>query len=384
MSTHTLSRHHHRWGTARVGVVGLAVMASMGLAMPSAGAAPAVALPLEPGEVLLSAFPVENAGAMDAMGEPTGAGPTEVAVQYGDTLTVQLPSYLDTTDVVVMLGRDDDGNGSDETTYSSEPGAPTPLGVTGEGTSSIAITLPNNAPVDGALGTLTLEGLTTTTALGPEYTSDGVVEYLLELNTEALADETLEPEVLALSSEPCDLTSATPCPVTATAGTVVTLDLTAGSALRDLGLTDLTGVEVALQALDATGNPVGAPVALTVQVTGSTATFEIPAGTAAGSYGLLIGQPTPTGVSLVLADLVVAAPAAAPVAAPPATAAPSTQAVAGNVGLRSNTGVTAPATGSSTGTVAAGAGLLLLAGAGGLAVARTRRRPAVETGTDEV
>jgi hypothetical protein len=143
-------------------------------------------------------------------------------------------------------------------------------------------------------------------------------------------------------------------------------------------------VLVALQALDADGLPSSAaPVELEAQATGSTATFVVPADLAAGSYGLVVAQPTAAGGSVVSVELAVVAepePAVVPPAAEPTT--PTTTTTTVNAGLRSNTGVEAVETGS-TGTVAvvAGAGLLLAAGVGGVAVARTRRRPAVEGGT---
>ena len=168
-----------------------------------------------------------------------------------------------------------------------------------------------------------------------------------------------------------------------TAESTVKLDLTDGSAQRELGLIGLTGAQVALQVLDADGFPTGAaPVALTLQVTGSTASFVLPAGTAAGSYGLVVVQQTPAGgLSVVTVELTVvaeAAPVVPPAAAPTTPAAPAVV----NAGLRSNTGVEAVETGS-TGSVAiaVGAGMLALAGVGGGAVARTRRRPAAEGGT---
>ena len=127
---------------------------------------------------------------------------------------------------------------------------------------------------------------------------------------------------------------------------------------------------------------------LTVQVAadGQSASVVVPAGTAPGSYGLVVVQQTPAGgISVVNVEITVVAEEA-PAVVPPA-AAPTTPAAAPavvNAGLRSNTGVEAVETGS-TGTVAvaAGAGMLLLAGVGGVAVARTRRRPAIEGGTCE-
>jgi hypothetical protein len=167
-------------------------------------------------------------------------------------------------------------------------------------------------------------------------------------------------------------------------GSAVTLDLTAGSVLRELGLSDLTGVLVGLQELDNRGFPTAdAPVELTAQVNGSTASVVIPADTAPGAYFLVVAQQTPSGgISVLNVEITVVAEEAPavvpPVAAPTTPAAPAVV----NAGLRSNTGVEGVETGSTGAVaVAAGAGMLALAGMGGVAVARTRRRPAAEGGT---
>ncbi|WP_448612170.1 hypothetical protein [Geodermatophilus sp. URMC 60] len=116
------------------------------------------------------------------------------------------------------------------------------------------------------------------------------------------------------------------------------------------------------------------------------ATVTVPADTAAGSYVLGLTEVDPDTGSASVTVLVLEV-AAAPVAPPPApeAVAPVTAAPVLNPGLRSNTGVVAaPAVGTSSGgsgTVAVGAGLLLLSGVGGVAVARSRRRPAAGCGS---
>lgn len=371
MSSATSSRRRQVQRLALAGV-GSAVLL-VGIA-PAAGAATDVTIPLEPVEVELGAVPVENFGATDPMADPAATtGLTPVLVQYSGTLTVDLPAELDDSAVMAELVFDDDGDGVPEATYTSNPGDPNFLTVTGQGTGSIQVALPADDPVAGDAATLFLEPLTST--LGPAFTYYDPVFYELQFDPTALAAETVAPELVALSQVPCAISSGTRCafPTPVTAGSTVTLDLTAGSALRELGLTDLTGVQVGISALDANGDPTGAATNLPTQVSGSTATFVLPAGTAAGSYGLVVAQPTSSGVSIVYVELAVVAEA---VVAPP-TAQPVV-----NDGLRSNTGVEAVEAGA-TGNVAvtAGAGLLLLAGVGGVAVARNRRRPVTEGGT---
>ncbi|MGY1650886.1 hypothetical protein [Geodermatophilus sp. SYSU D01119] len=378
-SSTPVRRQVQRFGLAGIGSAVLLVS----IAGPAA-AATDVVIPLQPSEVVLSALPVENFGAMDpmTMADPSAGGVfTPVEVRYSGQITVELPAELDSTGVVAELVFDDEGDGVPESTWSSAPGDPQPLTVTGGGTSTITVTLPADDPAAGDAASLVLAPLTDTLGAALEYYDP--VAYELTFVPAASTSVTVTPELLAFSQVPCDVTSGVRCPfpTPVTAGSTVTLDLTAASPLRELGLTDLTGVEVGLVNLDAAGDPTGAAAPLATQVAGSRATFVLPAGTAAGQYGVVVAQQAPSGaVSVVLVEVTVVA-ADTPAVVPPA--APTTQAVTGNTGLRSNTGVTAPAAEGATGFAAAGAGLLVLAGAGGLALARTRRRPAVEDGTDQ-
>lgn len=319
-------------------------------------------------------------------GDPSAAPTlTPVDVQYGGAITVVLPSELDDSTVEAELAFDDDGDGAPDVTYSSAlaPIDPRYLPISGQGTGTIAVTLPADDGTGVDTATLSLPPLGS--SLRPAFTYFDPVSYEVGFDAAAAATVTVEPELVAFSQLPCDISWGTRCPfpTPVTAGSTVALDLTAGSVLRELGITDLTGVQVGPQQVDANGAPTGAPAVLTAQVTGSTASFVVPADTAAGSYALVIAQQTASGFSVVAVELTIVVeetPAVAPPAAAPTTPALTTV----NAGLRSNTGVEAVETGS-TGTVAVatGAGLLLLAGAGGVAVARTRRRPATEGGTCE-
>jgi hypothetical protein len=378
-----------RLGLAGIGTAVLLV----GIASP-AGAATGVVIPLEPTEVALGAFPVENIAAMDPMADPATAPVfTPVAVEYDGAITVDLPAELDDSAVEAELVFDDNGDGIPEATYSSSfaPANPNVLTITGVGTGGIRIDLPGDDPIAGDAATLRLAPLDTT--LSEAFTFYEPVTY--ELTFSAPADplaptaEVVEPGLVAFSQVPCGVTSGERCPfpTPVTAGSAVTLDLTAGSVLRELGLDDLTGVQVGLAQLDADGLPTGAaPVELAVRVAadGQSASVVVPADTAPGSYGLVVAQQTPAGgISVFNVEITVVAEEA-PAVVPPAAAPTTPAATVVNAGLRSNTGVEVVETGS-TGSVAvaAGAGMLLLAGVGGVAVARTRRRPAVEGGTCE-
>jgi hypothetical protein len=367
----------------RYGVVGLGAAAVLAGTTSVAAAATGVVIPLAPSAVILSAFPVENFGAMDPMADPDAAPvATPEGVLYGGTITVDLPAELDDTAVEAELAFDDDGDGTADETWSTAPEAgETLLTIDGQGTGSIEVTLPADPGLTTDDAVLSLTSLGST--LGPAFTYLDELSYELAFDPAAGAAVVVEPQLVAISQVPCDISSATRCPfpTPVTAGSTLALDLTPGSVLRELGVVDLTGAQVGLQQVDAVGDPIGTPALLTPQTAGSTASFAIPAGAAAGSYGLVIAQPTPTGgISVVAVELTVLAEQT-PAAVPPA-AEPTTPTTTVNVGLRSNTGVEAVGTGS-TGTVAVatGAGLLLLAGAGGIAVARNRRRPAAEGGT---
>ncbi len=386
MSTRpTRRRHVQRFGLAGIGSAVLFV----GIAAP-AGAATDVVIPLAPTQVVLIPTPEGGAVPLDPTADPFAGAPRPVVVQYGETLTVDLPDELDPTEAVVEIAftNDADGDRVPDQTYSSAS-TTDPLDVTVVDGNDLEIVLPADDTVNGPLATLAIAPLDT--ALGAEFTVVPSLEYELDFSAPAPTGTVLLPELVALAQVPCDLDSTTRCPVAVTASTTLTLDLTANSALRDLGLDDLTGIEVALQSVE---EPTATPVLLDTEVSGSTATTTLPAGLAEGTYALVLGQPITSGLSIVVAELAVSAPAEpeepqdeTPVEIPVETpaAAPSTQAVADR-GLRSNTGVTAPVTeATSAGSVAvpAGAGLLLLAGAGGVAVARGRRRPAADAGTGE-
>ena len=378
MSSSTQNRRRQVQRLALTGV-GSAVLL-IGIA-PTAVAATGVVIPLEPSEVALGAVPVENIGGpMDPMADLTAGVFTPVPVQYSGTFTVDLPAELDGSGAVdVQLDfADEDGDGAPDATYDS-----TDLTVV-PSAGSVTITLPADDPAAGDAATLYLEPITDT--LGPALTYYDPVLYELGFDAAAPAAVTVHPELAAFSQVPCGITTGARCPfpTPVTVGSAVTLDLTAGSVLRELGLSDLTGVLVGLQELDNRGFPTAdAPVELTAQVNGSTASVVIPADTAPGAYFLVVAQQTPSGgISVLNVEITVVAEEAPavvpPVAAPTTPAAPAVV----NAGLRSNTGVEGVETGSTGAVaVAAGAGMLALAGMGGVAVARTRRRPAAEGGT---
>jgi hypothetical protein len=399
MSTSTGRRRRRALLLAGVGAVATLVGTAS-----AAVAADGITVRLEPTEVWLAAVPIENFGgdpdwffggvmSGGSVSEVTSVGDfVPVPVQFGGTITVDVPAGLDASDATVELVFDANDDGIPEATYSSlfTPADPEQLDVTAAA-GTVAVTLPADDPMVVDAATLSIGRLTST--MGPAFgEAYDTIDYEIEFDTAtpltAPAAQTVQPVLTATSQIPCGFSSYEPCPIPTpvTPGSTVTLALTQGSVLRELGLRDLAGVEVYLSALDDEGYDLGPSDPVAVEVTGSQATFVMPEEAVPGSYSLYVTQPTPAGgSSTVLAELTVeAAPAPAPVASPVASPVAEPAAPTLNPGLRSNTGVHLPeAEGGDGPLVAAGAGLLLMAGAGA-AVARGRRRPAVESGPCEV
>ena len=141
MSTHRLARRPQVHRVCLTGI-GAAVLL-VGIASPAV-AATDVVIPLEPTEVVLTAFPVENFGAMDPMADPAASGVLmPVGVQYSGTIAVDIPVELDDASVEATLTFDDDGDGTPDVVYASNPtGAELPLAISGAGTGTITVTLP--------------------------------------------------------------------------------------------------------------------------------------------------------------------------------------------------------------------------------------------------
>ena len=387
MSTSTGLRRRRAQLLASAGVGAVATL--VGTASP-AFAADGVVVRLEPTEVSLFALPIENVGGdIDGLygfiGSAGGSsasaisGLVPVPAQYSGTITVEVPAGLEASAATADLVFDDNEDGIPEATYSSRfPVAnPKHLAITATA-DTVAVTLPADDPMIADAATLSIGRVTST--LSPAYSDvyDGI-DYQLGFDASAPAAQTVHPVLIASSQVPCDFSTYERCPVPTPVlpGATVTLALTQGSVLRELGLTDLTGVEVHLSALDEEGYEFDEGTEMTAEVTASEATFTMPEDAVPGAYSLYVTQPTPAGgASTVVAELTVEAPVAPP--------APEPAALSPNAGLRSNTGVHLPeAEGSNGPAVAAGAGLLLMAGAGA-AVARSRRRLAVGVGSCEV
>ena len=391
MSTSTGLRRRRAQILSIAGVGAVATL--VGTAAP-AFAADGVMVRLEPTEVELAAIPIENfgddldglfgsVGAADASSISAFMGLVPVPALYSGTLTVQVPAGLEASTATAELVFDDNEDGVPEATYSSRfaPANPKYLDITPTA-GTVTITLPADDPMVADAAMLSIGRVTTT--LGPAFSAEySSIDYLLGFDATAPAAQTVEPLLIASSQIPCDFSAYERCPLPTPVlpGSTVTLALTQESVLRELGLSDLTGVEVYLGMLDEDGYAEDEGAEVAVEVAGSRASFLMPEDAEPGAYGLFVTQPTPSGgASTVMAELTVEGPAAAPVAEP---AAPKP-----NAGLRSNTGVHLPEAGASDGAdgaaVATGVGILLLAAAGAAVAVARSRRPAAEGGTCEV
>jgi len=393
MSTSTGLRRGRAQLVACAGVG--AVVTLVGTAAP-AFAADGVMVRLDPTEVSLFALPVENVGEdlgglVGSIGPMAGSsasaipGFVPVPVQYSGTITVEIPAGLEASAATADLVFDDNEDGTPEATYSSRFTSANPKRLAITATAGrVVVTLPVDDPMVAEAAVLSIGRVTST--LSPAYSDVyDSIDYDLGFDATAPTAQTVEPVLVASSQVPCDFSTYERCPqpTPVLPGSTVTLALTQGSVLRELGLTDLTGVQVHLSMLDEEGYDLDEGTEVTAEVSASSATFTMPEDAEPGSYSLYVSQPTPSGgASTVITELTVEAPAVAPAVEP--TPEP-------NAGLRSNTGVHLPEAGAQLDeaggpdglAVAAGAGLLLVAAAGA-AVARGRRRPAVQSGPCEV
>jgi hypothetical protein len=365
-------------------LVALGVLVPVLLAAPAADAATGVVIPLDPPEVMVSLYPVENTGPLtiqDAQDDRQPAG-TPVAVQWGGAVTVQLPAHLDGSGMTVSLDLAPTADDSPTRSLASDATAPDTLVVTDLGGGKFRIDLPADDSTDGPVGLLSIGSVTSSDAgiLVPD-----MLQYELGFRAGADPVVALSPQVLAVATVPCALTSTKPCPpFRVTAGATIGLTVPARSRLRELGLGTLDGLRLGLVPLDAHGDPTGgALIDLTdrpgnVSVADSYhATVRLPADTRAGTYGLVLVQATGTSgsLSITVGELrVLAAPV--PRVTPVRRMAPVRAVPAVNVGLRSETGWDrVSAARSETGgapLIPVGAGMVLL-GAGGVAALRPRR-----------
>jgi hypothetical protein len=415
----------------RAGATGAAAALLLLAGAPSAAAA-GIAIPLEPTALAISLYPLENFAEEDFTPVQVQWGGS-VVVQLPDGVeATDLTAEL-------LLGAEEAEEPSRvfSTEPSAELPPPGVLVVTDLGDGELEVTMPVDAGLDDPMAVLVMEGLAATST-GSELADTGLV-YFFELDGAFPAAQTVAPTVLVDSSVPCDLYETVCDGIPVTAGDELALSVPPTSALRAAGVGNLADAEVLLAPMEGvwhvdeeySGEYVGgeltseppaeasagapafaadllagsapvtegaadaggaspaaagalaaeaAPVAVAshelvepaLVVTGPyAATMTLPADTEAGSYGLYISEGDGTPGSRFATIVVLLEVAAAPVAAP---AAPVV-AVPVNAGLRSDTGWVDGEGSSSWPLLATGAGMLLAAGAGGVAMARTRRTP---------
>ena len=360
-----------RRGTAvRVTVVALAVLASSALGLPSAAAAPATVIPLSPPEVAVVLYPVENTGPLTTDMDAEEVATTPVEVEWTGGLEIQIPAPLDGSAMEVILELKETATGPATRTLTTAD-----LSLTDLGGGRFGITFPVDDLANGPVGDLLLTGITSTE---PGVESAGVAFYELVFSGTGPSVVDLAPQILAIGSVPCPLSSGTRCPaIPVDAGSTFGITVPPESLLRLLGLGTLDAMDLRLERLDPDGLPNGSdPIVLTddpslVTVTDPhNATVTVPASTPGGAYGLTLVHTTGTAgsISVTFGELNVSG-----------SYAVSPRIV--NAGLRSETGwgEVPEAADSTSPLVVTGSGLLVLAGGAVAAALRPRRRAAAGT-----
>ena len=390
MPTLPLRTPSGRRGTARAGVVGLAVLTSAVLGAGPAGAAGSVTVPLDPADVTIYLDGVENHSASPI--DPEDFAFTPLPAAWGGQVVLQLPDRLDGSAMDVHLDLSPDAESEPTRTYSTTTPGPDGLVVSPLGSGRYGVTLPTDDGDDGPVVWLHAEGITSLDGHDVVPSPD----YQLEFSSDAPPVVELEPQPVAFAEQLCPVMAATRCPTsTVTAGTSFALTVPPTSVLRGLDTGTLETAEVSL--LDVSGYGLsswehlvlsGDPALFSASGPWD-ATVTLPGGLRAGDHQLSVqlGDATSGGaIAIVDVELHVLPAQAPPAATPPTggpTEIPAPQPVVLNAGLRSNTGVATGGVEAGSGgsaTAAAGAGLLVLSGVGGVAVVRARRRPSAEVG----
>lgn len=391
MPTLPLRTPSGRRGTARAGVVGLAVLTSAVLGAGPAGAAGSVTVPLDPADVTIYLDGVENHSASPI--DPEDFAFTPLPAAWGGQVVLQLPDRLDGSAMDVHLDLSPDAESESTRTYSTTTPGPDGLVVSPLGPGRYGVTLPpDDGDGNGPVGWLHAEGITSLDGHDVVPSPD----YQLELSSDAPPVVELEPQPVAFAEQLCPVMAATRCPTsTVTAGTSFALIVPPTSVLRGLDTGTLETAEVSLLDVSGYGLSSWEPLVLSddpalFSASGPwDATVTLPGGLRAGDHQLSVqlGDATSGGaIAIVDVELHVLPAQAPPAATPPTggpTEIPAPQPVVLNAGLRSNTGVTTAGVEAGSGgsaPAAAGAGLLVLSGVGGVAVVRARRRPSAEVG----
>ena len=351
-----------RPSVVRAGVAGLAVLASAGLAMPAAVAAPAVAtITLAPDLVETSLWPDQNYGVLPVTSPQPGTGHEDVAAAWGGAVTLTLPSSVKPNGAGLAVRLDTMGgtNGNTPTRSWSSNGVSgtDPLTVTDLGGGTFRVDLPAADGVNGPDARLLVSDLVSTR--GPWNTVSSEEQWDLLLSATAPASVQLTMQEHAYSVLGCpggDLDVAGCSAVTVTAGSTLDVALPATLRLTEVGIPDLRVSDYSLN--DGPDAPslieeMFLPLDAAVSADGRTATLTVPTRTTPGRYFFNAVAGDGTG-QLVSSTWAVVQVVAAPVAV--------------NPGLRSETGGD---TGSSV-LLPLALGSAAVLAAGGVAV-RSRR-----------
>ncbi|MCA0144039.1 hypothetical protein [Blastococcus sp. LR1] len=425
------SSHTRRARLCRTGATGAAAALLLLAGAPSAAAA-GIAIPLEPSALAISLYPMENFGEEDFTPVQVQWGGS-VVVQLPDGVDA---TDL-TAELLLGEEEAEEPSRIFSTEPSTEMPPPGVLVVTDLGDGELEVEMPVDANLGDSMAILVMEGLTATmtgseladTGLAYFFELDAAFPATQTVSPAVLVDSSVPcdqyesvcdgipvtaGDELALSVPPTSALRAagvgnladaevmllpmddeeyfhwesvgeeqyvggelTPELPAETAAEVppFAAELLAGSAPVTGGAPDAGGASpAAAGVLAADAAPVTAAghelVEPTLVATGPyAATMTLPADTEAGSHALFISEGDGTPGSRYATTVVFLEVAAAPVVAPaaPVVAMPV------NAGLRSDTGWIDDEASGSWPLLATGAGMLLAAGAGGVALARTRR-----------
>jgi hypothetical protein len=354
-----------RGAWVRTAAVGLASLAVLGLWAPTAHAAPATPVPLDPSAVHLTVYPTYGDPA--TADSRLGGVPSRIAfdmVAYGGTLTFTLPAAVAAGPAFrVDLGLSVSDSAAPTRTYSTTSSVPADVLVVNDlGSKRYEVELPADDGVNGDYGFFLIYGLvpapgvtgaTLTTVSGVSFTGASVFSKLAFTAAPAVVNLPLG----AVAENYSCLSDHTACPVTSVkAGASIDVTLPSSSRLIPLGLTDLRRSTVTLwptaggELIELSG---------TIAADGGSVAIDLPRGLTAQKYLLGVEAVGATGNLLVVAPVVL-------------------DLAAYNSGLRSNTGwgeteATAPA--DTSPLVPLGAGMILVAGVGTAVVLRRRTSP---------
>jgi hypothetical protein len=280
----------------RTGVVGLAVLAFAGLGLTAANAAPVTTIQLDDPEIEMTLWNTANRGVLPlASPYPMQQTVTDAQLAWGGGLTFQLPQHVHAgSGLTARLDLFPDASTNPTRTYSTSAAVPADqLTLADLGGGSYRVDMPADDGINGPLGSFVLDGLTIDGATAATFTPSFAMNMTLSAAGPSSLDVPMQ--LLGWSGVPC----VSGCPVPSVpAGGRLDVTLPQSSALITVGLPDLSHSAVAMQQVDSLGRvldrtasgwtPPITQLAASLSADARTVSVSVPAGTAAGSYGITV------------------------------------------------------------------------------------------------